>query len=337
VAKVDALFEQTRALRARMESAGTVRDRLQRAAVGRLVALAPEPSPDPQWEGSAAPPPVGVAGWGLLSAHFDALHTTPAHIDLLKQAILQLAVMGRLVPQDPNDEPASVLLERIAAEKAKLVKSRTIAKDKKLSILSKDNPPNEIPENWAWTRLQDVFEISRGGSPRPAGDPRFFGGDVPWITVREITKDNEKYLTNTSDGLTAEGRTRSRDIFRDDLLLTNSGATLGVPKVCKIYGCANDGVAILRQHHSYDLNDFTYLFLSSQTLAFRNVNQGMGQPNLNTSIIAGWYIPIPPISEQKRIVAKVDELLALCERLAVGLDSAETTRTRLLDAILAKA
>ena len=82
------------------------------------------------------------------------------------------------------------------------------------------------------------------------------------------------------------------------------------------------------------LNDFAYLYLQSQTAAFRRINQGMGQPNLNTPIIASWYFPLPPLSEQRRIVARVDELMKLCDELESHLNSSQTERHRLLEAVL---
>ena len=160
-------------------------------------------------------------------------------------------------------------------------------------------------------------------------DPRFFGGPVPWITVGEITKDTTKYLTVTATGLTDEGASRSRFINPGDLLLTNSGATLGVPKISKIRGCMNDGVAVLRLFHSFDLNDYAYLYLTHQTPAFRTVNQGMGQPNLNTPIIAGWFFPLPP-------VAKVDQLMTLVDQLETQLTASRAAASNLMEAAVAE-
>lgn len=269
--------------------------------------------------------------------HLPRLTTRPEHIQQVRKTILNLAVRGRLVPQNPNAEPASELLRRIQMEKTRLAKEGDLKKDKTVWDGLPKEPPHELPLNWVWTCLQDVFEISRGGSPRPAGDPRYFGGPIPWITVREITKDGDKYLTNTEGGLTEEGATRSRFINPGDLLLTNSGATLGVPKISLIRACMNDGVAVLRLFHSVPLNDFAYLYLHSQTDAFRKVNQGMGQPNLNTPIIAGWFFPLPPLAEQHRIVAKVDELMALCDALEAQLITTAATSRQLLEAAINEA
>jgi type I restriction enzyme S subunit len=254
----------------------------------------------------------------------------------LRKAILALAVQGKLVSQDPKDEPAEIMLRKIEMEKKRISARGELKADKKAWVNSPAEPPHNIPESWCWVRLQEVFEISRGGSPRPAGDPRFFGGKIPWITVGEITKDFGKYLTRTATGLTEEGSRHSRFINPGDLLLTNSGATLGVPKISKIRGCMNDGVAVLRLFHSFDLNDFGYLYLTHQTAAFRNVNQGMGQPNLNTPIIAGWFFPLPPLAEQRRIVAKADELMTLVNHLESQLVASRATADNLLEAVVAE-
>jgi len=266
--------------------------------------------------------------------HLGRIAAYAADINELRQGILNLAVHGRLIPQDPSDEPAVEVVKRIRAEKAHLAQLGGLKKDKAVWDGLPKGPPYELPSGWVWTSLQDVFEISRGGSPRPAGDPRFFGGNIPWITVGEITKDAGKYLTHTASGLTEEGAARSRFINSGDLLLTNSGATLGVPKISCIRACMNDGVAVLRSFHSVKLNDFAYLYLQSQTKTFRMVNQGMGQPNLNTPIIAGWFFPLPPVAEQGQIVARVDELMALCDRLEEQLTIGQTESRRFLEAIL---
>jgi type I restriction enzyme S subunit len=254
----------------------------------------------------------------------------------LRKAILTLAVQGKLVAQDPKDESADDMLNKIEAEKKRLSEKGELKADKKAWDKTSATPPHGVPKSWRWVRLQDIFEISRGGSPRPAGDPRFFGGSIPWITVGEVTKDLGRYLTETSTGLTEEGSVRSRFINPGDLLLTNSGATLGVPKISKIRGCMNDGVAVLRLFHQFDFNEFGYLYLTHQTQAFRNVNQGMGQPNLNTPIIAGWFFPLPPLAEQRRIVAKVDELMALVDALETQLATARERAGKLLEAVVAE-
>lgn len=159
----------------------------------------------------------------------------------------------------------------------------------------------KIPAHWGVNSIMRIATVVRGASPRPAGDSRYFNGkDVPWITVAEVTKNDDKYLYNTESFLTTIGASKSRYIESGILLLSNSGATLGVPKITRIAGCINDGSVAL-----YDLKinqEFLYYVLKSRTQELRKQMQGYGQPNLNTSIIKSIDIPIPGESEQNQIV-----------------------------------
>ena len=166
----------------------------------------------------------------------------------LKNSILQWAIQGKLVPQDPNDEPASVLLEKIRAEKARLIKEGKIKKDKKESIIyrGEDNSyyekfadgkvvcideeiPFEIPKKWVWCRLNNLADIVRGGSPRPAGSPEYYNGNIPFLKVADLTKDSQMFVRTYTATIKEAGLKKTRMVSANTLLLTNSGATLGVP------------------------------------------------------------------------------------------------------------
>ena len=124
-----------------------------------------------------------------------------------------------------------------------------------------------------WASIEQLADVVRGGSPRPAGDSRYFGGPVPWITVGPITADESDYLHRVPEGLTLEGKERSRYIEPQTLLLTNSGATLGVPKISLIGVCINDGVAALLDV-DYPLKRYLLSFLRTKTISLRRINQG---------------------------------------------------------------
>ncbi|HOW15869.1 restriction endonuclease subunit S [Methanosarcina sp.] len=320
VSKVDELMALCDKLEARHQKKQEIQSKLNSAALERMLSAENKEEFEQYWQ--------------RICENFDLLYDNPENVEKLRQAILQLAVQGKLVPQNPEDEPASVLIEKIETEKKRCIISKEIQDDKKLSTIMKENPPWIIPPSWKWIRLQEIFEITRGGSPRPAGDPQYFGGNIPWITVREITKDSEKYLTITTDFLTELGSKRSRYIYPSDLLLTNSGATLGVPKISQIKGCINDGVARLNCFHDLISKDYAYYYLFQQTRAFREVNQGMGQPNLNTSILAGWFFPLPPLNEQKRIVEKVEQFMGLCDELEAKLRKSREDSEKLMETVV---
>jgi type I restriction enzyme S subunit len=169
----------------------------------------------------------------------------------------------------------------------------------------------EIPAGWGIRKVATLCRVVRGASPRPAGDARFFGGHYcPWITVAEVTKDDHKYLTSVSEYLTPEGLSNSRFLESGTLVLTNSGATLGVPKILRISGCINDGsVAFLDIREQIVGKDFLYYFFVSMTDNYRErIKQGSGQPNLNTDIVKTTPVPIAPIDEQKQIVQFIEKM-----------------------------
>ncbi len=185
-------------------------------------------------------------------------------------------------------------------------------------------------------KLGTICRVVRGASPRPAGSPRFFGGPVPWITVGSLTKAKGPYLRETTETLTEEGRERSRYIDPDTLLLTNSGATLGVPRITKIGGCINDGsVALLNLDETARL--FLYYFLCTQTKRLRQINQGAAQPNLNTSLVKEIVVPNPPRSEQIRIIDDIERSLPALEATDLTIEASRMHAHRLRQAILAKA
>jgi type I restriction enzyme S subunit len=164
----------------------------------------------------------------------------------------------------------------------------------------------DVPEHWEVTQIRSVAHVVRGGSPRPAGSPLYFhGADEPWITVGEITKDSGMHLVRTSTRLTAEGAKRSRTIESGTLLLTNSGATLGIPKISRIRGCINDGVAAFLNLRPTANKEFLYFYLTTQTAHLKAWVDLGAQPNLNTQIIGAWPVLLPPPDEQRRIVDHV--------------------------------
>lgn len=165
----------------------------------------------------------------------------------------------------------------------------------------------EIPKHWEKVRIGHYVNVFRGASPRPAGDPTLFGGDfMPWITVSEVTKKGEKYLYETETYLTQLGAKQSRFVYPEMLLLSNSGASLGVPKISLIKGCFNDGSVAFDKYNAKLQRDFLYHFFNSHTEIYRREMAGYGQPNLNTDIIKSTKIPLPPIDEQHAICKYID-------------------------------
>ena len=167
-----------------------------------------------------------------------------------------------------------------------------------------------FPATWKRTQLGEIASIVRGSSPRPAGDPKYFDGDyLPWTTVADVTGDNGMYLKHTRSKLTEAGAKHTRILERGTLILTNSGATLGVPKIMQIRAGANDGIAAFLNLKGVK-SEFLYFFLQTQTRYFRErLAPGVGQPNLNTELIGSVPIALPSDFEQD----KISQILLTCD------------------------
>ena len=245
----------------------------------------------------------------------------------LKNSILQLAIQGKLVPQDPKDEPASKLLEKIRAAKQKLVKEGKIKKDKQEGFIYKgddnnyyekigkevrnitDEIPFEIPDSWAWIRLGDVMEIARGGSPRPIQN--FLTDDpngINWIKIGDTSKTG-KYINSTKEKIIPEGMKKSRFVHKGDFLLTNS-MSFGRPYILNIEGCIHDGWLVISNIYQLYSMDYLYYLLSSPFAhsQFSGKVSGAVVKNLNSNKVADSLFPLPPLSEQKRIVRRIEFL-----------------------------
>lgn len=209
-------------------------------------------------------------------------------------------------------------LIKLLQEKRQAVISQAVTKGLDPNVKMKDSGVEWlgiVPENWTLGKLRNVAKIVRGASPRPAGDPKLFSAELhenglPWVTVAEITKDEDIYLSSTSSFLTADGVRQSQIFKAGTFLFTNSGATLGVPKILDIDCCANDGVLAFL-NITEKLNPlYLYFYLGTLTSTLREeLKQGGGQPNLNTDLVKQIPFVYPSYEVQSQILAFLKEHL----------------------------
>ncbi|EHN3627645.1 restriction endonuclease subunit S [Salmonella enterica subsp. enterica serovar Montevideo] len=276
--------------------------------------------------------------WARISEHFDTLFTTEASIDALKQTILQLAVMGKLVPQDPNDEPASELLKRIAQEKAQLVKDGKIKKQKPLPPISDKEKPFEVPEGWEWCKFGLISEFINGdrGSNYPNKNEYVVHG-IPWINTGHIEKNGTLSITDMNFITEKKfNELRSGKIQSGDLVYCLRGATFGKTAFVKPYesGAIASSLMIIRPFIR-EMGEYIYNYLISpfgRSQIFRFDN-GSAQPNLSANSVMLYAFACPPLQEQFRIHKKITELFHICDNLKLQTQSAQQTQLHLADAL----
>lgn len=271
-----------------------------------------------------------ASSWQRITEHFDTLFTTEESIDQLKQAILQLAVMGKLVPQDPNDEPASDLLKVMAGDKARLIKERAIRNARPLAPISNDEKFMPLPAGWAFARLNDVGDWGAGATPI-RNDPRLYGGSIPWFKSGELTAD---YISQSEETVTelALEKCSLRYNKVGDVLIAMYGATIGKTSILSVPATTNQAVCACTPFRGF-ANTYLLTLLKAYKARFVGMGAGGAQPNISREKIIETVVAVPPSSEQHRIVAKVEELMTLCDKLKSHLSEAQTTQLHLADAI----
>ncbi|MBE8613608.1 restriction endonuclease [Morganella morganii] len=272
--------------------------------------------------------------WARISQYFGTLFTTEASIDALKQTILQLAVMGKLVPQDPNDEPAFELLKRIEQEKAELVKQGKIKKQKPLPPVSDEEKPFELPVGWGWVRLGDIGTISGGGTPSKNNE-EYWLGDIPWLSPKDMKVD---YISTAEFNISelAVANSSVRIIPNNSILFVVRGMILAHTFPVAIN---KKEVTINQDMKSITSHLFNMDFLLNLMKGMsRNVlslvdRSSHGTCKLVSEKLFNLQIPLPPLSEQSRINNRIEELVSLCDTLKSRLQSAQQTQLHLADAL----
>ena len=343
VAKVDELMSLCDALEAQTETSIAAHQTLVETLLNALL-LPNTTQPADSQSASTAPaliPSVAESfaqSWQRVAEHFDTLFTTEASIDTLKQTILQLAVMGKLVPQDANDEPAAKLLERIASEKAQLIKDGKIKKQKPLPAITDEEKPFELPKSWEWCRFNDAIDVRDGthDSPKDATgsntfplitSKNFINGKIDFDNARQISSDDHFEIIKRSQ------------VDKLDILFSMIGGNIGNQVIVedeRDFSIKN--VALFKYYDTgYTYPYFVFLYTQNLAKDLQTKAIGGAQPFISLGSLRSLLFALPPLEEQHRIVTKVDELMALCDQLKARLSDAQTTQLHLTDAIVEQA
>ncbi len=312
---------------ARVEREST-RDRLATASLARLNAPDPDPARfqhDVEFALNNLAPPT----------------TRPDQIKALRQTILNLAVHGKLVPQDPNDEPASELLKRVIAEnEATFVKGRK--RKFLIGLRSDDEVPKNIPATWTWSSIGQLASEMRYGTAKKC-EHRIKG--TPVLRIPNVSR-GEVDLTNLKFGALTEEEKKTLLLRENDLLVVRSNGSLGIVGRAAIVNKAAESMSFagylvrIRFRQRYIHTRYIWLAMNSQhvrDLIEKPIRSTVGVKNVNSTELAAITIPLPPLAEQQRIVAKIDELMTLCDRMEASLAWGNDNRRQLIDALLHEA
>lgn len=276
--------------------------------------------------------PEGNA-WNFIQQHFNELYSVPENVAELRKTILQLAVMGRLVPQDPNDPPASQLLEEIQAEKERLIAEKIIRRQKPLPPITKNETHYKLPKNWQWTHLDDLGITQTGATPSRK-DTENFGNHIPFIGPGNIQNNSIDYSGN---GLSKLGLTRGRTIKKNSILMVCIGGSIGKHAINNIDVSCNQQINTITPYPGISTR---YLFYVTGSNFFQNKvlerAGGSATPIINKQKWSSIPVPLPPQSEQQRIVDKVDQLMTLCDQLDEQITAREEKQQTLLNAVMAQ-
>jgi len=283
-----------------------------------------------------------VEAWQRIAAHFDTLFTTEYSIDQLKQTILQLAVMGKLVPQDPNDEPARILLKKIAVEKARLVKEGKIKKQTPLPEIREDEKPLDLPEGWEWIRLGACIESMTNGIYKQG---KFYHKEgIICLRMYNIS-EGEINFENVKRMIIEKKELKQYRLISGDILVNrvNSRELVGkaavIPELSEpiVFESKNIRVRLLPESILPKYANIYFRVREVRAVFEGDAKQTCGQASISQPQISGLVAPLPPLPEQHRIVAKVDELMEICDALKARLNDAQATRFQLADAIVEQA
>lgn len=270
----------------------------------------------------------------------ECLHYSASDLALLRQRILQDAVQGKLTQRDPDDEPASALLQRIEAEKKRLYKAGEIRKPKKLSPVEKDEPSAQLPQGWEWARLGSLIDperhVSYGvlvpGPDQPDG--------VPFVRAQDLAIENPPARPTKSISPEVDAKYERTRLRGDELLLCVVGSIGKLGVAHPGWAGANIARAVCRIVPAEGV-DRSYLLalLRSPVIQgyFESATRTLAQPTLNVSLINDALVPVPPLGEQRRIAERADQLMALCDGLEAKLAASERDAERLMRAALEEA
>lgn len=283
---------------------------------------------------ASATPDELADNWQRIATHFDLLLDRPEAVDALEQTILQLAVRGLLVPQDPKDEPASELLKKIRAEKDQLIAQGKIKRDKPLPTINEEDAPFALPSGWSWARFPELGELGRGKSKhRPRNDPALFDPPIyPVVQTGEVARA-KGVIREFHSKYSAVGLAQSK-LWPAGTLCITIAANIADAAVLGFDACFPDSVVGFVPAPSIGRADYFLAFMETAKTHLNEFAPATAQKNINLEILEALLVPVPPLEEMSRVVTRLESLRRLCAELRQCLAARQTTQAHLAEALV---
>lgn len=285
---------------------------------------------------SASTPAEFKKHFKLICENFDTLYDNPDNVKKLRQAILQLAVQGKLVPQTDKDEPASELLKKIKTEKEKIIKEGKIKKQKQLPPIAPNEIPWDSPKSWTWVRMEEITQKLGAGSTPKGGKAVYCDSGIKFLRSQNVYNHGLKLDGVAHISSEIHERMNGTAVEAGDILLNITGASIARSSLVPDdfdEANVNQHVAIVRLVDK-NLRRFIHKVAISPYVydLIMGVQVGISREGLSMARLKEFVIPIPPLAEQKRIVKKVDELMSLCDELEKQITESQTKSQHLMSA-----
>jgi Restriction endonuclease S subunits len=320
VFKVDELMALCDKLEVRRQKKQEIQSKLNSAALDRMLSTETQDEFEQHWQ--------------HICENFDLLYDNPENVEKLRQAILQLAVQGKLVPQNPEDEPASVLIEKVKIGNSKLKMENKVKKRKQLKPMNNSEMSCELPKGWEWVRFPYIGEFGRGKSKhRPRNDPILFeNGKYPLVQTGDVAKANGVIKTYTNL-YNETGLAQSR-IWPKGTLCITIAANIADSAILGFDACFPDSVVGFIPSPEIGSTKYFEYFVRTIKENLEHFAPSTAQKNINLGILENVLIPLPPKKELKRIVEKVEQLMCLCDELESKLRKEQEDSEKLMEAVV---
>ncbi|VXD20431.1 Restriction modification system DNA specificity domain protein (fragment) [Planktothrix serta PCC 8927] len=269
-------------------------------------------------------------------SNFELLTDAPNAVVKLRELILQLAVSGKLVRQDPNDEPASILLERIRTEKERLIKEKKIRDKYPVIGIKPTEIPFKIPDSWKWVRIGDIGNVVGGGTPKTDQSEYYADHDIPWITPSDLYGLSGKFVSRGKKDISLLGLQKSSaQLMPTGTVVFSSRAPIGYVAIAKNDLSTNQGFKSCVPF-CLEMSEYIYYFLKFAAREIDYQASGTTFKEISGKEFSLIMIPIPPLKEQKRIVERVDYLMSLCNTFEAKMTEVKIHQERLAEALINK-